>query len=240
MPVAPRIGVTMSATVNATPERAYLNASYIRAVQDAGGVPVLLPPQLSSEARQALWPLLDGVLLTGGGDVDPARFGQAPHPSVAEVVPARDGLEIDLTRDAVDRRLPLLAICRGIQVLNVALGGTLEQDVPSGVPEALVHVQTAPRLEPTHRVKVEDGTRLARILGACELEVNSFHHQALARLGNGLRAVAWSPDGVVEGAEMEETGGFVVGVQWHPEELTPHDATARNLFRALVDASRLR
>ncbi len=240
MQAAPRIGVTMSATVDATPERAYVNAAYIRAVQDAGGIPVLLPPQLSSDARHALWTLLDGVLLTGGGDVDPTRFGQAPHPSVADVVPARDGLEIDLTRDAVERRLPLLAICRGIQVLNVALGGTLEQDVPTSVPGALVHVQTAPRPQPAHRVKVEDGTRLAQILGASELEVNSFHHQALARLGHGLRAVAWSPDGVVEGAEMDPTCGFVVGVQWHPEELTPHDATARNLFRALVDASRLR
>ena len=155
--------------------------------------------------------------------------------SVAE---ARDTLELDLTRHALDRRLPLLAICRGIQVLNVALGGTLQQDIPSGVAGALTHAQTAPRPQPTHRVKIEDGTRLARILGASELEVNSFHHQAVARLGDGLHAVAWSPDGVVEGAEMDASCGFVIAVQWHPEDLVGHDATARNLFRALVDASR--
>jgi putative glutamine amidotransferase len=238
MPATPRIGITMSATVSATPERAYVNAAYIRAVQEAGGVPVLLPPQLGAEGRETLWPWLDGVLLTGGGDVDPALFGEAPHPAVYDVVPSRDSLELDLTRQALDRRLPLLAICRGIQVLNVALGGTLQQDIPSGVPGALPHTQTAPRSQPTHRVKVEDGTRLARILAASEIEVNSFHHQALARLGDGLRAVAWSPDGVVEGAEMDETCGFVIAVQWHPEDLTAHDATARNLFRALVNATR--
>jgi putative glutamine amidotransferase len=232
------IGVTTSITVGATPERAYVNSAYIRAVQDAGGVPVLLPPQLEREARAALWPLLDGVVLTGGGDIDPARFGEAPHRAVYEVAAARDSLELDLTRHALGRRLPLLAICRGIQVLNVALGGTLQQDIPSGVPDALTHAQTEPRAQPTHRVKIEDGTRLARILGAAELEVNSFHHQAVARLGEGLRAVAWSPDGVVEGAEMDGSCGFVIAVQWHPEDLVDHDATARNLFRALVDESR--
>ena len=232
------IGITTSITVDATPERAYVNSAYIRAVQDAGGVPILLPPQLDAEPRAALSELLDGVLLTGGGDIDPARFGQSRHPAVYEVVPARDGLELDLTRQALDRRLPLLAICRGIQVLNVALGGTLQQDIPSGVPGALRHSQTAPRPQPTHRVKVEDGTRLARILGVSELEVNSFHHQAVERLGAGLRAVAWSPDGVVEGAEMDVSAGFVIAVQWHPEDLVAHDATARRLFQALVDESR--
>ena len=131
------IGVTTSITVGTTPERAYVNSAYIRAVQDAGGVPVLLPPPLDGEARAALWSLLDGVVLTGGGDVDPARFGQAPHPTVYEVAAERDGLELDLTRHALEARLPLLAICRGIQVLNVALGGTLEQDLPSGVAGAL-------------------------------------------------------------------------------------------------------
>jgi putative glutamine amidotransferase len=235
---APIIGVTTSVTIGVTPERAYVNAAYVRAVQDAGGVPVPLPPPLDGEARAALWRLLDGVVLTGGGDVDPARFGQACHPAVAEVSSARDTLEIDLTHWALGRRLPLLAICRGIQVLNVALGGTLHQDIPSDFDHALAHSQKEPRHQPTHRVKVEGGTRLASILGAAEVEVNSFHHQALARLGSGLRAVAWSPDGIIEGVEMGDERGLVVGVQWHPEDLTGHDAAARNLFRALVDESR--
>jgi putative glutamine amidotransferase len=235
---APLIGITTSVTVGAIPERAYVNAAYVRAVQDAGGVPVLLPPQLDGEARRALRELLAGVVLTGGGDIDPACFGEARHPTVADVSGERDALEIELTQWALERTRPILAICRGIQVLNVALGGTLHQDIPSDVPHALVHAQAQPRREPTHRVKVEDGTRLARVLGTAEVEVNSFHHQALARLGRGLRAVAWAPDGVVEGVETSDAGPFVVGVQWHPEDLVGHDAAARNLFRALVDESR--
>jgi putative glutamine amidotransferase len=232
------IGISISITLDASPERAYVNGAYLRAVQDAGGAPVLLAPQLGGTACMALWRLLDGVLLTGGGDVDPARFGQPRHPTVSDVSQARDTLEVDLTHYALEHRLPLLAICRGIQVLNVALGGTLHQDIASEVPEAIAHSQKAPRHHPTHRVKVEDGTRLAAVLGASELEVNSFHHQAVARLGQGLRAVAWSPDGIVEGVEMDDSHGLVVGVQWHPEDLVGHDPAARNLFRTLVEASR--
>ena len=234
---APLIGVTTSITVNAYPERASVNSAYVRAVQDAGGVPVLLPPPLEGAARAALWRLLDGVVLTGGGDVDPARFGEARHPAVSNVSAARDTLEIDLTRYALGRRLPLLAICRGIQLLNVALGGTLQQDI-AGEPGSLInHSQSEPRHQPTHAVKLDDGTRLAGILGALELDVNSFHHQALKGLGRGLRPVAWAPDGVVEGIELDGAD-FVVGVQWHPEDLAGHDAAARNVFRALVAAAR--
>ena len=237
MKTGPLIGVTTSITV-ASPERAALNTAYIKAVQDAGGVPVLLPPQLDASARMALWRLLDAVVLTGGGDVDPARFGQARHHTVTDVSPARDALEIDLTHWALARRLPLLAICRGIQVLNVALGGTLHQDIASDVPGAIVHTQREPRHQPTHRVKVEDSTRLAQVLGSAEIEANSFHHQALARIGDGLRAVAWTADGIIEGVEMDRARGFVLGVQWHPEELVAHDPAAANLFRAVVQESR--
>ena len=238
MKAAALIGVTISITGDTYPERAYVNGAYLRAVQEAGGVPVLLAPQLDDAARGGLWRLLDGVVLTGGGDVDPARFGQSRHPTVSDVSDARDTLEIDLTHYALEHRLPLLAICRGIQVLNVALGGTLHQDIASDFEPSIVHSQKERRHQPTHRVKLEDGTRLARILGASEVEVNSFHHQALARLGEGLRAVAWSPDGIVEGVEMAEARGLVIGVQWHPEDLVGHDPAARNLFRAVVEESR--
>jgi len=234
----PLIGITTSITTDRVPERAHLNTAYQRAVQAAGGAPVLLAPPLDAGARRALWRLLDGVVLTGGGDVDPALYGEARHATVAEVSDARDALEIDLTRFAIDAGLPLLAICRGIQVLNVALGGSLLQDVASELDTAIVHAQTEPRHQATHRVKVEDGTRLAAILGSSEVEVNSFHHQALARLGRGLRAVAWSPDGIVEGVEMDGARSVVVGVQWHPEELVGHDPAARSLFQAVVDESR--
>src|SRR5918996_1482247 len=162
---APLIGVTTSVTIETEPERAYVNAAYLRAVQGAGGVPVLLPPHLHEASQDALWERLDGLLLTGGGDVDPARFGEPPHAKTSDVVPARDALEIAVTRRALAADLPVLAICRGIQVLNVALGGTLWQDIPSERPGALNHSQTAPRDQPTHRVKVMgEGTRPGAVL----------------------------------------------------------------------------
>jgi putative glutamine amidotransferase len=239
--VAPLIGITTSVTVGQTPERAYVNGTYIKAVQAAGGIPLLLAPHFSPQTQAVLWQRLDGLLLTGGGDIDPARFGQAPHPTVADVSSARDELELGLTHRALTDDVPLLAICRGLQVLNVALGGTLVQDIPSERPGALVHSQTAPRHDATHAVKVMgEGTRLGRVLGALELEVNSMHHQAIDRLGNGLREVAWAPDGIVEGLELPGDDRFVLGVQWHPEELAGHDAAARNLFAAIVDAARRR
>ena len=238
---APLIGITTSVTVDKVPERAYVNGTYIRAVQAAGGIPLLLTPHFTPEVQAALWQRLDGLVLTGGGDIAPARFGEAPHPAVADVSPARDELEIGLTQRAVADDVPLFAICRGVQVLNVALGGTLVQDLPSEWPNALPHSQKAPRHEPSHAVKVMgEGTRLGRVLGALEIEVNRMHHQAIKRLGEGIRDVAWAPDGVIEGVEMPGEERFVLGVQWHPEELVGHDQAARNLFAAIVDAARRR
>jgi putative glutamine amidotransferase len=239
--VAPLIGITTSVTIATSPERAYVNGAYIKAVQAAGGVPLLLTPHFTPEVQAALWQRLDGLVLTGGGDIEPARFGQARHPTVDDVSPARDDLELGLTRRAVADAVPLFAICRGMQVLNVALGGTLVQDIPSERPGALGHSQKAPRHEATHPVKVMgEGTRLGRVLGALEVEVNSMHHQAIERPGDGLREVAWAPDGIVEGLEMPDEERFVLGVQWHPEELVGHDQAARNLFAAIVDAARRR
>ena len=238
----PLIGVTMSTTADgpsgATPPRAWLNNAYLRAVQEAGGIPILLPPHLDARGLDALWSRLDGVLLTGGGDVDPGRFDEARHPTVALVSDARDRLEIEVAERAMHAGRPLLAICRGIQVLNVALGGSLYQDVASDTGSTIAHTQTAPRDQPTHLVKVMgEGTRLGTTLGAPEVEVNSMHHQAIKRLGRGLREVAWAPDGIIEGVESTEANTFVLGVQWHPEELCANDPAARNLFAALVAAA---
>jgi putative glutamine amidotransferase len=239
--VAPLIGITTSVTVDKIPERAYVNGAYIRAVQSAGGVPLLLTPHFTPEVQAALWQRLDGLILTGGGDIEPSRFGESRHPAVDDVSPARDELELGLTHRALSDDVPLFAICRGIQVLNVALGGTLVQDIPSEWPNALPHSQKAPRHEATHPVKVMgEGTQLGRVLGSLELDVNSMHHQAIKQLGEGLREVAWAPDGIVEGVEMPGDARFIVGVQWHPEELVAHDQAARNLFAAVVDAARRR
>jgi putative glutamine amidotransferase len=238
----PLIGVTMSTTPDGaqtnTPPRAWLNDAYLRAVQEAGGIPLLLPPHLDGSALDALWSRLDGILLTGGGDVEPARFGEARHPTTAEVSDARDRLEIDVTERAMHDRRPLLAICRGIQVLNVALGGSLHQDIATDIGSTIAHAQTAPRDQPTHLVKVMgEGTRLGATLGAPEIAVNSMHHQAIKRLGRGLREVAWAPDGIIEGVEIADGHTLVLGVQWHPEELVAHDPAARNLFRTLITSA---
>lgn len=234
---APLIGITTSITVDKSPERAYVNASYLRAVEAAGGIPVLLPPHLSERGRRALWERVDGVLLTGGGDIDPARFNEPEYPALIDVSPLRDALEMEIVERALDDGVPLLAICRGLQVLNVALGGTLYQDLPTDKPGAVSHSQQEPRDHATHAVKVmSEGTRLASIVGMTELEVNSFHHQAIKRLADGLREVAWAPDGVIEAVEMEGDG-FVVAVQWHPEDLVGHDPAARSLFAALTAAA---
>jgi putative glutamine amidotransferase len=230
----PVIGVTVSMTVGTTPERAYVNSAYLRAVQQAGGVPVVLPPQLDQASFAHLARGLDGLLLTGGGDIDPARFGEVAHASVYEVVPARDALELAVIRSVIDRRRPILAVCRGIQVLNVALGGTLFQDVGTDPGTELQHSQTEPRDQPTHKVTIRSGSRLAQALGTDELEVNSMHHQAVKTLGAGLEAVAWAPDQIIEGVEMGDDSRFVLGVQWHPEELTAESEPARRLFAALV------
>lgn len=236
----PLIGVTTSVTVGKDPERAYVNSAYLAAVQEAGGIPVPLSPQLDERSLATLTDRLDGLLLTGGGDMDPATFDEPPHTTLYEVAPARDRLEMALVRRFMEARQPILAICRGIQVLNVALGGSLYQDVANDPGTKIQHQQTEPRDQPVHEVKVVPGSLLARVLGSEELEVNSLHHQAVKALGRGLLPVAFAPDALIEGVELDDpdVGHFVLGVQWHPEELVGKDPAARRLFRAFVDASR--
>jgi len=236
--IAPRIGVTTSITIGTAPERAYVNSAYLHAVQQAGGVPVVLPPQLSASSLARLSRELDGLLLTGGGDIDPVHFGEAPHPTLYEVAPARDALETAAIHAALERQLPILAVCRGLQVLSVARGGTLFPDVLTDPATEIPHGRSGPRDQPSHKVKLAPGSRLADTLGTDELEVNSMHHQAVKTLAPRLTAVAWAPDQIIEGVEMPEPSAFVVGVQWHPEELIGHSEPARRLFAALVHAAR--
>jgi putative glutamine amidotransferase len=236
---APLIGVSTSVTVNKAPERAYVNTAYLSAVQQAGGVPVLLAPGLDASALRTLWERLDGLVLTGGGDIDPARFGEPRHPTTDDVSESRDALELGLVHKALEDDVPLFAICRGLQVVNVALGGSLHQDIRDQLGSPIEHSQKEPREQPTHDVKVMgEGTRLGKILGALELRVNSMHHQAIKTLGRGVRDVAWAPDGVIEAAELEDRARFLVGVQWHPEDLVGHDPAARKLFAALIAEAR--
>jgi putative glutamine amidotransferase len=235
----PIIGVTTSAMrTDKGVQRAHLNASYIRAVERAGGIPLLLTPYHSPAALARFAELIDGLLLTGGGDIDPARFGEPWHPKTDLVSPERDELELQhVTRQAIDTGLPLLAICRGIQVVNVALNGTLHQHVPDAFGDHIAHDQPGARSDRTHEVTIEGGSLLSRVSGGERLRVNSFHHQALKDLGDGLKPVAWAEDKVVEAVEMPGARGFMLAVQWHPEELVEDDPAALRLFQALVEAA---
>lgn len=211
-----------------------LGLPYLRAIERAGGLPVVLPP-LDSEAIPALLDRLSGVCLSGGPDLDPAGYGAAAHAELGDIEPDLDRFELGVAREADRRGMPVLGICRGQQALNVARGGTLHQHLADVTDNSIAHRQVLPGGIPTHDVAVAPGSLLAALLGSDAVRVNSFHHQAVDRLGAGLRAVAWSSDGVVEG--IETTGdGLYLGVQWHAEGLVDDPAQLR-LFERLVAES---
>jgi putative glutamine amidotransferase len=214
-----------------------LRESYVRSVQQAGALAVALLPSGPGEVG-AMLDRLDGVVLSGGADVDPSLYGERPHPRLRRVDRFRDEFELALVREALRRDLPLLAICRGHQVLNVATGGTLVQDLPSVVAGGARHEGAEPRTRRVHPVDVRPGTRLSRAVGEGTVLVNSIHHQAVGRLGRGLVASAQCPDdGVVEGIEMPGRR-FAVGVQWHPEAFWEASDSFQGLFDAHVEACR--
>ena len=203
-----------------------LGMTYLRAIEAAGGMPVVLPPLGDADAFLAR---LDGVCLSGGPDLDPDAYGAHDrHAELGPTEPGLDAFELSLARAADARGIPILGICRGAQALNVARGGTLHQHLPG-------HRQTEPATATTHTVHVEPGTRLEQLLGGDVLRVNSFHHQAVDRLGRGLAAVAYAADGTIEAIEGRGPR-FVLAVQWHVEGLTAQPRH-RVLFEALVEAS---
>ena len=209
-----------------------LGVVYSRAVEAAGGLPVVLPP-LHDVAVPPLVEHLAGVCVSGGPDMDPAAYGAERHEKLGPVEPELDAFELAVVRRADAAGIPVLGICRGCQVLNVARGGTLHQHVPDVADGSVAHRQTASGRETTHDVRIEPGSHLASIVGPEDLDVNAFHHQAVDRLGRGLRAVAWAPDGIVEAIEGD---GFYLGVQWHVETLV-HVPRHALVFEALVDAA---
>ena len=231
----PMIGVTLGD--GDEPGVHAMREDYVRSVEQAGAIPVVLPPVRPEDAT-AILDRLDGVLLSGGVDVDPALYGQAPHPKLGRVNRRRDDFELALTREALRRDLPILAICRGHQVLNVASGGTLVQDIPSIVGGAMEHDAPGPRCRRSHRVLVTASSRLCEILGDVTLSVNSLHHQAVDRVGQGLLTSARCPDdGVIEGLEMPDRR-FVIAVQWHPESFWNGADSFQRLFDAHAEACR--
>jgi putative glutamine amidotransferase len=212
-----------------------LGMKYLRAIEAAGGLPVVMPP-LELDAVSPLLDRLSGICLSGGPDLDPVAYTTQRNPNLGPTEPTLDRFELAVAAEADARRLPILAICRGMQAINVARGGTLHQHLPDRRQTTIPHRQDGAGERVTHSVEVETGTRLARVLGRQRLQVNSFHHQAVRRLGKGLRAVAWAPDRVIEGLEAPARP-FLLGVQWHAECLVGRAPQAA-LFRAFVQAAR--
>ena len=234
----PIVAVTASAKLVNGMGKVTVNRAYIDAVVAAGLIPLVVPP-MSEEGAVAILDSVRGLVLTGGEDVDPAFFAATRHPATGPANDLRDRIELALAKEAAARRMPTLAICRGIQVLNVALGGTLVQDIPSELETKIEHDAKSERSSRVHPVKVDAGSRLAGIVGSRQITTNSFHHQSVDRVAPGLCTVATSPDGVVEAVECVDRAWWAVGVQWHPEELTgTQEDWDRNLFAEFARAVR--
>ena len=215
-------------------ERAFVYLPYVEAVRRAGAIPLLIPPQ--PENAEELMNELDGFLLAGGEDCDPAAYGEERHPTVTETCDVRrQSNDLALAEAARRHQVPMLGICLGLQVMNVAAGGTLIQDIDSQHDTEIRHA-SEPADRARHDVIIEKGTHLASVLSEAELNVNSSHHQAVRKVGQGLRVTALAPDGVVEGVE-DPKHPFYLGVQWHPEDMI-EEGSASALFAALIEAAR--
>jgi putative glutamine amidotransferase len=213
--------------------------SYIRALELTGCAPMLIPVSGSASTLRSLYDRVDGLLMAGGPDVDPTEYGQQRHPALRKVTPFRDRMEFALIERALLDEKPLFCICRGLQVLNVALGGTLWQDLSAQVPGAHKHDRhpESPPDRLAHEVVINPGSRLSTVVGADVIAVNSLHHQAIDRVGDGLRVSARATDGIIEAAEGMGSR-FLLGVQWHPEWLAHTHDSAKRLFVAFADACR--
>lgn len=217
----------------------YVGADYVRAILAAGGTPMVLglhdPEHYPGVLAEQL-DVADGLVLSGGVDVSPLYYGEEPHQRLGHTLPERDRFELALIDEARRRELPVLGVCRGIQVLNVAHGGTLFQDLPTERPNGIQHEQASSRWQVTHHVDIRPGSRVAELTGVeGSLTVTSFHHQAIKELGEGLEVTATAPDGVIEAVEST-THPWMVGVQWHPEMSHTRDESSIELFRGFVSA----
>ncbi len=209
-------------------------------MENAHLVPIVAAPLCDASGADSLIERVDGLVLTGGADVNPAQYGEEPHRMLGPVSDIRDGWEVALIRAAQRRGIPVLAICRGAQLLNVALGGTLLQDLPSQHPSEINHDPDRPRNSRTHPVELPSESRLTRAIGETRVTVNSVHHQAIDRVADNLRVVAVAPDGVIEAVESAaDSPWWCVGVQWHPEDLVQSvEPWDRDIFSAFANVVR--
>jgi putative glutamine amidotransferase len=233
----PIIGITTNQSTNASGQPTILlMQSYVNAVMQAGGMPVLIPSMIPDEGWTAVYSRLDGILFSGGGDIGLEHSPGEPHPRIDGVDTARDAIELKMVRAAASDGKPFLGICRGCQVMNVALGGTLYTHIPDQLPNALDHSYPGNmRTVLVHEVKIEEGTRVAEIYGEPIIKVNSLHHQGLRDIPASVRIAGHAPDGLVEAIELPDHP-FGLAVQWHPEWLTDQRPT-RSLFKRFVQAA---
>jgi putative glutamine amidotransferase len=244
--VAPIIGITatLKEDIDTVAERPLgrfvrTDLDYVEGVTGAGGVPVVLPPLGDERAAGVVMQSLDGLLLSGGSDLDPSYYGEEPDPELGPTIPERDAYEMALVGLALRRGIPVFGICRGMQVLNVALGGTLYQDLPSQWDrDVLKHRQVTPKWQPTHEVEVSEGSYVAEVMGCDVVKVNSYHHQGIKDLAEGLVVTGRSTDGVVEAVEAKDfSERWLLGVQWHAEAMRGAGPQQESLFEAHVSAA---
>ena len=234
----PRIGITMR--IELETDRFYLSRHYSEAVEAAGAIPLHISLIPQREYITSVLRDLDGILLPGSdSDIDPLRYGREPHPALGSVHPIKDETDLLVLEEVEQRAVPLLAICFGLQVLNVHRGGTLIQDIASEMPSAINHQQGAPRDRASHAVRLMQGSRLAGLKKSDRALVNSHHHQAIETVGRELLATAWTADGMVEALEDTRPDRFVLGVQWHPELGWKQDEFSQAMFERFVSEARL-
>lgn len=231
----PIIGITCN--FDPEEENFWFKRSYANSIWEAGGIPFSIP-HLSGliDSSDCILNSIDGLLLSGGSDIDPNLFDQEPKFELKQIDPVRDQLELELAEAAIEKEFPVLAICRGIQIINVAAGGSLYQDISQQKDQALSHEQDAPRWHPTHVVKVYKDNILRNTIGQDKIKVNSLHHMNVKDIGKGFKVAARSNDGLVEAIENERAP-FQLGVQWHPEAMVDNDESSRLLFSRFVEVS---
>jgi putative glutamine amidotransferase len=231
-------GVPSNRTHNQSEPTLFLPQRYVSAVEQAGAIALILPANHSSRGLSRYMNTLDGLVISGGDfDIHPRYYGEKPINQLGTIKPQRTEFELELATSALKRDLPVLGICGGAQVINVMLGGSLYQDIAVQLPDAGEHQQSSRKRVGGHRVQVQDGTRLHKIIGRQSLEVNTTHHQAIKTLGRGLVVNAVAGDGVIEGIESTHHE-FVLGLQWHPEVLAPRQMLQRRIFLAFASICR--
>ncbi|MEK5380054.1 gamma-glutamyl-gamma-aminobutyrate hydrolase family protein [Niallia sp. FSL W8-0635] len=235
----PIIGITGAYVFkNKFMEGSYVHHDYHKSIAANDGLPIILP-FVEEKLAIEMVDICDAIILSGGEDVDPIMFGEDPHQNIGDTILLRDKVELNIIKRAMETNKPILAICRGIQILNVALGGTLIQDIPSQVKEGMKHTQTVDRSWDTHFVTIKENSKLAEIIGETKTRVNSLHHQAIDSLAEELEVVATSKDGIIEAVEHKSYRNFLLGVQWHPESMAATNEKMNRIFAEFIKSVKI-